>query len=83
MVIGASVGYFVSGHAVLGPIAGVTIWAGFLMIYSIFTLYPVFVARRREHPNRGGILACVVVSFFIPIFWIAAIIWAYSGGKNN
>jgi hypothetical protein len=48
-------------------------------IYLFLMLLPVKIARMRRHRSVNAVKTLAFISLFIPVLWIAAIIWACVG----
>ena len=58
-----------------GLIAGILIFG---LGWFILAFVPGYNARKRNHPSKDAIVLLAFIGFFIPIFWIAALVWSFS-----
>ena len=65
---------------------GIDLWTLALVLLGVvgiivFAYIPIIVARRRMHPHRDAIAMLTFFGLFLPILWIAALVWALTAQR--
>ncbi|GAB7220425.1 superinfection immunity protein [Vibrio comitans] len=55
----------------------------FLLVAFTIGLLPVIIAKLRNHNNLGAIIVCTVVGWFTGVFWLVALIWAFTANVKR
>ncbi|UTQ79828.1 hypothetical protein vBVnaSL3_9 [Vibrio phage vB_VnaS-L3] len=48
-----------------------------------FGLIPTLIASHRKHSNMVAILICNIVGLFTGVFWVVALIWAFTDNTKQ
>lgn len=46
-------------------------------------LIPTLIASNRKHKNMAAILICNIVGIFTGVFWVVALIWAFTDNTKQ
>ena len=61
----------------------VSLLLGIFGVWVLILWAPIVVAKNRQHPNIDMVRILCLLSFFLPILWVAAAIYAYTGPKKE
>ena len=63
---------------------GTTILIIFLAITAFYiALLPTSIASNRNHNKLTGVFICNVIGLFTGVFWLVALVWAFSGDEKT
>lgn len=48
-----------------------------------FGLIPTLIASHRKHNNMAAVLVCNIVGLFTGVFWVVALIWAFTDNTKQ